>query len=126
MAFAGFILWAMGFLIESTADYQKLRFRQAPSGKDKFIRTGLWKHSRHPNYFGEMVLWYGIWMSSLSSLPSNGLGAIALASPLFVTFLLCKVSGVPLLEEAADAKWGNLREYQEYKKNTRLLLPIPK
>lgn len=120
------MLWAVGFMVESTADLQKWRFRQIPSNKGKFIQTGLWKYSRHPNYFGEMVVWFGIWISSLSSLPSRGLKGIALASPLFVTFLLCKVSGVPLLEEAADAKWGNLREYQEYKQGTRLLLPIPK
>jgi len=122
----GFMLWTVGFMVESTADLQKWRFRQIPSNKGKFIQTGLWKYSRHPNYFGEMVLWFGIWMSSISSLPNRGLNGIALASPLFVTFLLCKVSGVPLLEEAADAKWGNLRGYQEYKQGTRLLLPIPK
>ena len=87
--------------------------------KDKFINTGLWSKSRHPNYFGEILLWLGISIMSLSSL--SGLQYLTLVSPLFTYLLLVYVSGVRLLEESGKKKWGHLDSYNEYVKNTPTL-----
>jgi steroid 5-alpha reductase family enzyme len=120
-AIVGALVWVIGFAIEVTADSQKSRFNADPSNKGKFIRTGLWSRSRHPNYFGEIVLWIGIAIIAVPVL--QGWQWIALISPLFVTLLLTRVSGIPLLEKKADAKWGGQAEYEEYKKNTPVLIP---
>jgi steroid 5-alpha reductase family enzyme len=117
----GALVWIIGFAIEVTADAQKSRFNADPSNKGKFIRTGLWSRSRHPNYFGEIVLWIGIAIIAVPVL--QGWQWIALISPLFVTLLLTRVSGIPLLEKKADAKWGGQADYEEYKKNTPVLIP---
>ena len=96
-------------------------FIKDPKNKGKIITTGLWKYSRHPNYFGEITLWVGVAVISLTSL--NGVGYVALISPLFVYALLSKGSGIPLLEQSADKKWGSDSEYQAYKNNTPVLFP---
>ena len=120
-AIAGLLIWIFGFVIEVVADIQKSRFNADPANKGKFIHTGLWSRSRHPNYFGEIVLWVGIAIIALPVL--QGWQWVAMISPLFVTLLLTRVSGVPLLEQKADKKWGGLADYEAHKKNTSVLIP---
>ncbi|MBN2148334.1 MAG: DUF1295 domain-containing protein [Anaerolineales bacterium] len=120
-ALIGFLVWVFGFAMEVIADYQKSRFNANPNNKDKFIRSGLWSRSRHPNYFGEIVLWVGVMIIALPVL--QGWQWIALISPVFVTLLLTRVSGVPLLEKKADQKWGGQADYEVYKKQTPVLIP---
>lgn len=120
-AIIGFLVWVVGFSIEVVADAQKSRFNANPENKGKFIQTGLWSRSRHPNYFGEIVLWAGIAIIALPVL--QGWQWIALISPIFVTLLLTRVSGIPLLEKKADRKWGGQADYEAYKKNTPVLIP---
>ncbi len=120
-ALIGFLVWVLGFGIEVIADAQKSRFNADPANKGKFIRTGLWSRSRHPNYFGEIVLWIGVTVIALPLLQSWQW--VALISPVFVTLLLTRISGVPLLEKKADQKWGGQAEYETYKKTTPVLIP---
>jgi steroid 5-alpha reductase family enzyme len=120
-ALIGFLVWVFGFGIEFIADAQKSRFKADPVHKNKFIQSGLWAHSRHPNYFGEIVLWIGVTVIALPLL--QGWQWVALISPLFVSLLLTRVSGVPLLEKKADQKWGGQAEYETYKKITPVLIP---
>jgi steroid 5-alpha reductase family enzyme len=120
-AYVGFLIWLLGFSIEVVADSQKSRFNANPENKGKFIQTGLWSRSRHPNYFGEILLWVGVAVIALPVL--QGWQWIALISPVFVTLLLTRVSGIPLLEKKADQKWGGQQDYETYKKNTSVLIP---
>lgn len=120
-AFLGLLIWLFGFAFEVIADYQKSRFNADPANKGKFIQTGLWSRSRHPNYFGEIVLWIGVAIIALPVL--QGWQWVALISPVFVTLLLTRVSGIPLLEAKADKKWGGQADYEEYKKRTPVLIP---
>jgi steroid 5-alpha reductase family enzyme len=120
-ALIGFLVWVFGFTMEVVADYQKSRFNADPNNKGKFIRSGLWSRSRHPNYFGEIVLWIGIMLIALPVL--QGWQWVALISPVFVTLLLTRVSGIPLLEKKADQKWGGQADYEAYKKQTPVLIP---
>jgi steroid 5-alpha reductase family enzyme len=120
-AIAGAIIWLMGFAIEATADAQKDAFGKNPQNKGKFIHTGLWARSRHPNYFGEILLWLGVAVIALPVL--QGWQLLTLISPVFVAILLIKISGIPLLEARADKKWGGQPDYEAYKKNTPALLP---
>ena len=117
--YLGFGLFLTGFLIEIIADKQKSKFRSNLDNKNKFINTGLWSKSRHPNYLGEIILWLGISIMSISSL--SGLQYLTLVSPLFTYLLLVYVSGVRLLEESGNKKWGHLNSYKEYVKNTPVL-----
>ena len=114
--FIGLVLFILGFTIEVIADHQKTVFRRNDSNKDKFISTGLWSFSRHPNYLGEIVLWTGIAVMSISSL--EGLQYITLISPIFVYILLVYISGVRILENQAEKKWGHLDIYRQYVKKT--------
>lgn len=116
----GIIVWVAGFVIEVVADLQKNAFKADPANKGRFIRTGLWSRSRHPNYFGEILLWVGVAIVAVPVLVSWQW--IALISPVFVVLLLSKVSGVPLLEAKADKKWGGDADYEEYKAKTPVLL----
>lgn len=120
-ALVGLLVWIFGFAIEVIADSQKSRFSADPANKGKFIQTGLWSRSRHPNYFGEITLWVGVTIIALPVL--QGWQWVALISPLFVTLLITRVSGVPLLEAKADKKWGGQADYEEYKKRTPVLIP---
>jgi steroid 5-alpha reductase family enzyme len=122
-ALIGFGVWAGGFAIEVTADRQKRRYRDDPENKGDFIDTGLWAWSRHPNYFGEIVLWTGVAIITLPVL--RGWQWIGLISPIFVTVLLTRVSGIPILEERADERWGGQPDYEAYKANTPVLIPRP-
>ena len=120
-AIVGALVWLIGFVIEVVADAQKSRFNADPANKGKFIRTGLWSRSRHPNYFGEIVLWIGIAIIAIPVL--QGWQWVAMISPVFVTILLTRISGIPLLQKKAEAKWGGQADYEEYKKNTPVLIP---
>lgn len=120
--FIGWALWISGFLFEATADKQKSEFKSIPENQGKWIQTGLWRISRHPNYFGEMTLWFGLFLSASSVL--EGMEWISVFSPVFVAFLLTKVSGIPILEKQADKKWGEVLEYQQYKMRTAKLIPF--
>lgn len=121
--FIGLIVFILGLSIEIIADYQKTVFRRNIENKDKFITTGLWSLSRHPNYFGEILLWTGVAVMSISSL--QGLQYITLISPIFVYILLVYISGIRILEDQARKKWGHLNSFKEYLKNTpRLFFKI--
>ncbi len=119
--FIGLGLWVMGFVIEVVADNQKTKFRSNPENSHIFINEGLWKRSRHPNYFGEISLWLGITIIALPVL--SGLQLITLISPIFVFILLTRISGVSMQEARAKKKWKDNIEYQEYLKNTPMLFP---
>ena len=114
--YIGIGLFVIGFGIEVIADHQKTVFRSFQENKNKFITTGLWSKSRHPNYFGEILLWSAIAIISFSSL--QGSQYLTLISPIFTYLLLVYVSGVRMLESMSDKKWGDIKEYQEYKKKT--------
>jgi steroid 5-alpha reductase family enzyme len=121
--FIGLLIFILGLSIEIIADYQKTVFRRSIENKDKFITTGLWSLSRHPNYFGEILLWTGVAVMSISSL--QGLQYITLISPIFVYILLVYISGIRILEDQAKKKWGHLDSFKKYIKNTpRLFFKI--
>lgn len=120
-ALIGFLVWVFGFAFEVVADAQKSRFNADPDNRGKFIQTGLWSRSRHPNYFGEILLWVGVALIAAPVL--QGWQLVTLISPVFVALLLTRVSGIPLLEKKADKKWGGQADYEAYKKNTPVLIP---
>ena len=122
--YLGLLIWFIGILFEIIADEQKRRFRLNEKNRGKFISSGLWSISRHPNYFGEIILWIGIAIISLPTL--SGFQYVTLISPLFIYLLLTRISGVNLLEESSDKKWGDLPEYEQYKKETPVLMPFIK
>lgn len=118
----GILVWCVGFAIEVIADQQKRAFR-FKYGSEQFINTGLWRYSRHPNYFGEVMLWFGVALIALPVLQSWSY--IALISPLFVYILITKISGIPMLETKADKRWGDNTEYQYYKASTSIFILAP-
>lgn len=120
---AGLVLWLAGFGIEVVADNQKRTFRADPVNHGRFIRTGLWAWSRHPNYFGEILLWAGITVFAAPVL--TGWQWVTVISPLFVYVLLTRISGVPMLEAAARKRWGEDPEYQHYQRSTPVLVLRP-
>ena len=120
----GLSLWLIGFSFEAIADEQKRRFKSEKKNKDAFISTGLWGLSRHPNYFGEILLWVGMAVIALPTL--IGWQYVTLISPIFIYFLLTRVSGVNLLEDRANQKWGGTEEYESYVKKTPVLIPFTK
>lgn len=122
-AWVGLGVWVAGFTVEVVADAQKRSFRRDPSNEGRFITTGLWAWSRHPNYFGEIVLWVGVALIAAPAL--SGWQLVTLVSPVFVTLLLTKGSGIPLLEERADRRWGGEPEYEAYKARTPVLVMRP-
>ncbi|KAF0686539.1 Aste57867_21669 [Aphanomyces stellatus] len=118
----GWSLWALGITVEAIADAQKSAFRTHHPGT--FISTGLWAYSRHPNYFGEIVLWVGMTIVCAPPLDSVWhLQLLSCLSPLLVATLLIFVSGIPMLEAASDKKFGHLEAYQVYKRDTSVLVP---
>lgn len=123
VGFVGLGVWAVGFAIEVVSDRQKRAFRQDPANAGRFITTGLWAWSRHPNYFGEVVLWLGIALIALPSL--SGWQYVTLISPLFVFLLITRVSGIPPLESRAEERWGEEPEFVAYKARTPVLVPRP-
>lgn len=117
----GAAIWILGFATEVVADRQKSAFKEERSGE--FIDTGLWSWSRHPNYFGEIVLWVGVAVVASSTL--RGWAWVTMISPVFVAFLLTQISGIPMLEKRADDRWGDREDYQAYKARTSVLVPWP-
>ncbi|HUX11416.1 MAG TPA: DUF1295 domain-containing protein [Spirochaetia bacterium] len=118
---AGVLLWIAGFAIEVIADAQKAAFKRG--GTSAFISQGLWKYSRHPNYFGETLLWWGLFVYVIPIL--SGALFLAVLGPVFITVLLLFVSGIPLLEKRSDERWGADPAYAEYKRRTSLFVPLP-
>jgi len=125
IGYIGITLWVFGFMVEVMADSQKRQFRKDPKNKGRFINTGLWSWSQHPNYFGEITLWFGIALLAYPVL--SGWQLATLISPMFVYLLLTKVSGINLLDEIAKERWGSDPEYLDYTRRTsKLILSPPK
>jgi steroid 5-alpha reductase family enzyme len=122
-ALAGATIWAVGLVIESVADAQKSAFKARDENRGRFISSGLWRYSRHPNYFGEMLVWWGLFVYAVPFL--DGAAFAVVIGPLFITLLLLFVSGIPLLERSADEKYGDDPAYREYKRATSILVPLP-
>jgi len=116
--FLGVLVWLLGFYFEVVGDAQLVRFIKNPANKGKLMQSGLWAYTRHPNYFGEVVQWWGIWLVALS-VPN---GAFAIIGPLTITILILKVSGIPMLEK----KMAENPEFVEYKKKTSMFIPLPR
>jgi len=119
--YIGLSIWILGFGIETIADNQKTVFNTEPNNQGKWIDSGLWSYSRHPNYLGEILLWTGIAFFGISCF--TGLERVAWISPIFIYILLTKVSGTPILDKRALEKWGDDPEYQKYRDNTPALIP---
>lgn len=115
LAFLGLLVWILGFIFESVGDAQLARFIKDPANKGKLMRSGLWKYTRHPNYFGEVTMWWGIWLIALS-VPY---GFLSIIGPLTITILILKVSGIPMLEK----KMQENPEFAEYKERTSIFIP---
>lgn len=119
----GLAVWVCGFSIEVVADRQKSRFRDSPGNATACITSGLWAWSRHPNYFGEILLWCGVAIVAAPVL--SGWQWVTLISPVFVALLLTQASGIPMLEKSADDRWGTDADYQAYKARTPILMLRP-
>lgn len=115
----GFFVWLAGLLIEAIADYQKFVFKNNKMNKNKWIDSGLWRYSRHPNYFGEMLIWIGVYIFAVSSISQ---WLIALVGPISIILILRFISGVPPLEKKYNEKFGKNKDYQKYVKETNLLI----
>ena len=121
----GLVVWLIGVVCETIADYQKQVFSSNPANKGSWIHSGIWKYSRHPNYFGEILVWAGVYLYVLVSLvPVQAV--VGLISPLTIMTLLLFVSGIPILEKSADKRWGKIPAYREYKARTSILIPLPR
>ena len=123
VAYVGIAVWMVGFVIEVVADQQKAEFKRDSANDGRFITTGLWAWSRHPNYFGEITLWTGVAIMAIPVL--SGWQFVVLISPVFVAVLLTRISGIPMLESRADERWGDEDGYQRYKNTTPALIPRP-
>ena len=115
----GVLIWIIGFFFESVGDAQLKAFKKDPKHKGQIMQTGLWKYTRHPNYFGEAVMWWAVWVVSLASL--NPILLLGIISPIFITYLLTKVSGIPLLEK----KYKDNPLFIEYARKTSVFFPLP-
>jgi steroid 5-alpha reductase family enzyme len=122
-AVVGVAVWLVGLVIETVADAQKSSFKGKAENRERFITSGLWRYSRHPNYFGEMLVWWGLFLYSVPFL--DGAAFAVVIGPVFITLLLLFVSGIPLLERSADAKYRDDPVYREYKRRTSILVPLP-
>lgn len=119
----GAAIWLFGLTFEAVADAQKSKFKSDPANDGDFINVGLWKWSRHPNYFGEITLWTGIFIIAIPVL--TGLAWLVVISPIFVYLLLTRISGINLQEEQAKKRWGDDPAYQKYRRDTPVLFPRP-
>jgi steroid 5-alpha reductase family enzyme len=123
-AIAGVAIWLLGLLIEAVSDVQKSAFKGREKNRDRFISSGLWRYSRHPNYFGEMLVWWGLFVYAVPFL--HGVAFAVAVGPAFLTLLLLFVSGIPLLEKSAETRYGADPTYREYKRRTSILVPLPR
>ncbi len=123
LGIVGLAIWMVGFGIEAVSDSQKTAFKNDPSNDGKFINVGLWRWSRHPNYFGEITLWTGMAIMAVPALSQWQYAT--LISPVFVFVLLTRISGVPMLERRSDKKWGGQPDYEQYKAATPELMMRP-
>lgn len=123
ITFSGVVIFLIGLITETVADWQKFIFKNQKKNRDKLITTGLWKYSRHPNYFGEITLWWGIFLFSTNFMTKADYWLVI--GPLFITSLILFVSGVPLLEKKYDKKYRGDKKYTEYRRKTSLLIPLP-
>ena len=125
LGYVGIALWLFGFAVEVIADNQKTQFKKDPNNKDRFITSGLWSWSQHPNYFGEITLWLGLALFTYPVL--SGWQLVTLISPIFVYLLLTRLSGIPTLDRLAKEKWGSDSDYIAYVEATsKLMLAPPK
>lgn len=115
--YIGIGVWIIGFFFEVVGDYQLKKFKEKPESKNKLMTEGLWKYTRHPNYFGEATMWWGIFLISLVSTRS----LIGIVGPATITYLLLFVSGVPMLEKKYDGR----EDFEAYKKRTSKFFPLP-
>jgi len=120
---AGVLIWLVGLLVEAVADAQKAAFRAKEENRGRFVASGLWRYSRHPNYFGEMLVWWGLFVYAVPVL--HGPAFAVVIGPVFITVLLLFVSGIPLVERSADEKYGSDDAYRDYKRQTSILVPLP-
>jgi len=120
----GIGMWLMGMIVETIADMQKFTFKTDPANKGKWIDRGLWKYARHPNYFGEMLCWWGIFVFSLPF--QIGFSWITIIGPLSITYTLLFATGIPTLEKKYNERYKDNQEYQAYKRRTNLLIPLPR
>lgn len=124
ISFLGLVIYLIGLCIETIADWQKFTFKKQSKNKDKWIGSGLWKYSRHPNYFGEMLVWWGVFIYVLPSLAKWQY--LTIISPIFICFILLFVTGIPLLEKSYKKKYANDPEFAKYQAQTNLLILGPK
>ena len=113
----GLAIWLYGFVFEAVGDWQLLKFIRDPGNKGKLMTSGLWRYTRHPNYFGEVTLWWGIWLTTLAL---EG-GGLTIVGPLTITFLILKISGIPMLEKLYEDR----ADFQEYQRRTSAFFPLP-
>ncbi len=123
-AIAGMAIWLVGLVIETVSDAQKSAFKGREKNRGRFISSGLWRYSRHPNYFGELLVWWGLYVYAVPFL--HGAAFAVAIGPAFLTLLLLFVSGIPLLEKGAEKKYGADPDYREYKRRTSILVPLPR
>lgn len=121
--YVGWVLFAFGAILEATADQQKLIYKRKPESRGRWTDVGVWSWSRHPNFFGEIIVWWGVFLSAINDL--EGAEYAAVASPIFITLLLLFVSGIPLLEQSADERHGRKDDYNAYKRATSVLFLFP-
>ena len=115
--FAGMAIWLIGFYFEVVGDAQLAQFINNPANKGRLMQDGLWAYTRHPNYFGEVTQWWGLWVISLSA----PFGWATIIGPALITFLILKVSGIPMLEK----KMAEKLEFEAYKKRVSVFIPLP-
>ena len=119
--YLGWSLWVIGFALEVVADHQKSQFRADPANKGKWISSGLWSMCQHPNYLGEILLWSGLFLPASSVM--SGRQYWSVVSPMFVVYVLTRLSGIPILEKQGVRRWGHLAEYLKYRQTTATLVP---
>lgn len=124
VSYVGLLIFLFGLSVETIADLQKSKFKDNIANHNKWIDSGLWRYSRHPNYFGEILIWIGFYIYAIQSLGLFS-ALVALISPVFISLLLIFVSGIPLLEKSANSRWGKDEKYIDYKRKTSVLILMP-
>lgn len=122
MMILGLVIWLLGLVIETIADWQKFRFKNRVESQGLWVDSGLWRYSRHPNYLGEILCWWGLFIFTLPV--QSGWSYLTIIGPIFITGLLLFVTGIPPLEKRYEQRYGDNEDYQQYKQNTSLLVPF--